>query len=157
MFALFLSLPACEGWTWRERGKERPKDGGALSLKVLGTKACDLPSAGADEKPRQLLGVEVELTSWSAQNVPASFFYATLDDGAGNILRALPNGCEPVLSGAPLEVGRSARGYVTFPTTPIARDSRRNYRLRYDPRLPGAEPGGKKTSVELALTAGATE
>lgn len=148
--ALVLATTACEGWTWLERGKERPLDESPLTLKVLGTRACEGPRPSGDAPPRRLLGVEIELTSWHPHNVPVNFFYATLDDGAGSTYRALPSGCEPVLGGAPLAEGQSARGFLTFPTAPLERDSRRDYRLRYDPRLTGA-PNGVKTSVELSL------
>ncbi len=146
-------LPACEGWTLLDRGKERPRDGRLLTLKVLGTKACDAPPGASSAK---LLGVEVELTSFSPTNVPANFYYATLDDGVRSTYRALPKGCEPVLSGTPLADGQSARGFLTFPVQPLSGESQRNYRLRYDPHLPqaGTDP---KARVEVPLGSATAE
>lgn len=146
-------LPACEGWTLFERGKERPRDGQLLTIKVLGTKACDAPAGASSAK---LLGVEVELTSFSATNVPASFYYATLDDGVKSTYRALSTGCEPLLAGSPLAYGQTARGFLTFPVQPLSNESQRNYRLRYDPRLPkaGTDP---KARVEVPLGSATAE
>jgi hypothetical protein len=145
---------ACNGWTLFERGKERPRDGRLLTLEVLGTRACDGDLVSPGATPAKLLGVEVQLTSWSAGNVPANFYYASLDDGAGNTYRALPTGCEPPLSGAPLADGQSTRGFLTFPVPPLTGDSPRGLRLRYDPRLPKTSANDPKARAELPLASG---
>ncbi len=148
-----LALVGCDGWTFFERAPERPRDGKALSLKVLGTRACSAGRGGAKTPAPELLGVEVELTSWDPGGVPANFFYAALKDGDGRLYRAVSAGCEPIFSAAPLRTGEKAQGFLTFPLPPGGADAQRAMKLVYAPRLTGSSEPTPEARVELPLSA----
>ncbi len=143
----------CDGWTLEDPAPSVPRDGKALSLKVLGTRSCSgSPKDASGAKGPDLLGVEVELTSWRADGIAANFFYASLKDGDGRVYRALSAGCEPFFGAAPLTVGQRARGFLTFPMPPGGAEGQRALRLVYAPRLAGKSEPLADARVELPLS-----
>lgn len=77
------------------------------------------------------LGVEITLSARGEVLVPANPYYALLVDSERRVFEATLGGCQPALSVALLENGKSARGFVSFDVPPRSR----GFELVYVPRL----------------------
>ncbi len=97
---------------------------------------------GSDE---YLLGVRVEITAKTA-DVPRNFYYGRLLDSEHNAYSVSFAGCEPRLTGKPLEPGESARGFINFK---LPKKSSQ-LTLEYAPRIGNSEKArGPKLTKQL--------
>ncbi len=115
LFAVFSSS-GCKDWPNLHNDSaledERPYD-----LEVLAMENCPLPEH-LNPKNVALLSYRIKLQGNHSSRIPANYFYAALVTTDGKRYLSTYYGCQPLLSGAPLQKGETKEGFVNFSIPP---------------------------------------
>lgn len=116
-----------------------------FSLTVKNVRACTLEPHLRPPSGTTTIGVQVEIQSHSALEVPANAFYGRLETDTGARFESTLAGCKPVLPARRLTDDGRAEGWISFNVP----EKHRRFRFVYQPVVIGATGLRAQFRVEL--------